>query len=205
MLTRRVTLLTFGVSALLMVPPGRSHYAFAQPANQAVAFVKNTSDRLVAIVNSSAAPTEKRLQLAQVIGSTVDVDDLARFCLGRFWRIATPDQQKQYMVLFRDLLVTKIAGHLGEYRGVQLTMGLARASEDTEIVITTVEIPGNPSRRVDWVVSTANGSLEIVDLLAEGTSLRLTQSSDFAAYLARHQYNIHELLEGMRELVARDK
>ena len=80
-------------------------------------------------------------------------------------------------------------------------MGLTRAAEDTEIVITTIERANNPTYQVDWVVSTSTGSPKIVDLLAGGTSLRLTQSSDFAAYLARHQYNIHELIETMRQLI----
>jgi phospholipid transport system substrate-binding protein len=59
--------------------------------------------------------------------------------------------------------------------------------------------------QVDWVVSTASGQPKIVDLLAEGTSIRLTQSSDFTSFLSRHQYNIHELLEGMRQLVAQSR
>jgi phospholipid transport system substrate-binding protein len=83
-------------------------------------------------------------------------------------------------------------------------MGMARAAEDTDIVITAVERPNNPPYQVDWVVSTATGGPKIVDLLAAGTSLRLTQSSDFVAYLARHQYNIHELIEAMRQLIAQN-
>jgi len=70
-------------------------------------------------------------------------------------------------------------------------------------VITTIARPNRPTYQLDWVVSTATGDPKIVDLLAEGTSLRLTQSSDFAAYLARHQYNVHELIEAIRELIAR--
>jgi phospholipid transport system substrate-binding protein len=205
MLTRRFLMLTIGATAAPFAQPGRIRSAFAQPAEQAVAFIKSTSDRLVAIVNSTASSVEKRVQLQQVVDATVDLDDIAHFCIGRFWRLAKPDEQKQYMALFHDLLVTKIAGHLGEYRGVQVTMGLARASADTEIVITTVQQPGNPAMQVDWVVSTASGRPMIVDLLAEGTSLRLTQSSDFTAYLARHQYNIHELLEGMRQVLAQSR
>jgi phospholipid transport system substrate-binding protein len=81
-------------------------------------------------------------------------------------------------------------------------MGLARAAVDTEIVITTIDRPNNRPYQIDWVVTTSTGKPQIVDLLAGGTSLRLTQSSDFAAYLARHQYNIHELIEGMRQLIA---
>jgi phospholipid transport system substrate-binding protein len=106
------------------------------------------------------------------------------------------------MILFHDLLVTEIAAHLGEYQGVRVTMGLARASSDTEIVITMVERPNNPATQVDWVVATNTGGPKIIDLLAEGTSMRLTHSADFTAYLARHQYNIHELVEGMRQRIA---
>lgn len=57
------------------------------------------------------------------------------------------------MALFHDLLVTKIVGHLGEYQGVHVTMGPARAGVDTEIVITQVDRPRAPANQVDWVVS----------------------------------------------------
>ena len=200
--SRRTVMTAIGATAL---PLGMFRCAWAQSGPKAVAFVKSMTDRLVAIVNSAGSPQEKRRRLQEVIDSTVDNDDIARFCLGRFWHIATPDQQAQFMTLFHDLLVTKIASHLGEYRGVRVTMGLARASADTEIVITIIERPNNPATQVDWVVATNTGSPKIVDVLAQGISLRLTQSSDFTAYLARHQYNIHELVEGMRQLVAQNQ
>jgi phospholipid transport system substrate-binding protein len=106
------------------------------------------------------------------------------------------------MAVFHEFLVTEIAGHLGEYQGVRVTMGLVRTSADTEIVITVVERAKNPATRIDWVIATNIGEPRIVDLLAEGTSLRLTQSADFTAYLARYQYNVHELIEGMGQRIA---
>lgn len=205
MLTRRTAMTMIEATILLVASQSTARYAWAQSNAQAITFVKSTSDHLVAIVNDRGSPQEKRHRLQEVIDATVDVDDIARFCLGRFWRIATPDHQQQYMALFHDLLLTKIASHFGGYQGVRVTMGLARASADTEIVITTVERPRDPTIQVDWVVSTASGGPKIVDLLAGGTSLRLTQSSDFTAYLARHQYNIHELVEGMRQLIAQNR
>lgn len=96
---------------------------------------------------------------------------------------------QRFDTLFHDLLVTKIASHLGEYQGVRVTLGLSRTSADTEIVITTVERSKNPTTQVDWIVGTTTGSPKIVNLVTDGASLRLTQSSDFTAYLARHQYN----------------
>jgi len=132
----------------------------------------------------------------------LDIEDIGRFCLGRFWHIATPDPQKQYTDLFRDLLVTEIAAHLGEYKGGRVTMGLARAGADTEIVITNIDRPGLDTSQVDWVVSTATGSPQIIDLLSSGVSLRLSQSEDFASYLARHEFNIGELIAAMHQVVA---
>ncbi len=198
--TRRTTILT-GAAALLVTPG----YALAQAGagtlagDRAVAFIKTTTDHLVTVVNAPGTPQEKRRRLAVVLDAAVDLDDIARFCLGRFWRIATPDQQKQYTALFHDLMVTQIAGHLGDYQGVSITMGLARTFRDTEIVITTVDRPGTPSARVDWVVGTGTGSPRIVDLVAEGTSMRITQASDFTAFLAHHQYTIQDLIDELRQ------
>ncbi len=200
MLTRRTTIIFAAAAAFAVTPP--RGYAWAQGDPQAEVFVNNTSDALVAIVNSGDTAVEKRRRLRDVVDSALADQDIGRFCLGRFWRLATPDQQKQYMILFHDLLVTKIAAHLGEYQGVRVLMGPGRVSASTAIVTTTVERPGSPAYQVEWVVGQTAGGPKIVDLLAGGTSLRLTQSSDFASYLARHQYSIHELIEGMRQLVA---
>ena len=57
---------------------------------------------------------------------------------------------------------------------------------------------------MDWVVGTSGGRPKIVDLLSGGTSLRLTQSADFTAYLARHQYNVQALLTAMHWQVAQN-
>jgi phospholipid transport system substrate-binding protein len=81
-----------GATALL-IPSSVRYARAAQSAEETVAFVKSTSDQLVAIVNSADSPQEKRRRLKEVLDSAVDVDDIAHFCLGRFWPIATPDQQ----------------------------------------------------------------------------------------------------------------
>jgi len=203
--TRRTAMTMIGATALLMIPPAPARRAWAQPGETAIAFVKSTSDQLVAIANGPGLPREKRPRLQAVIDATVDVDEIGRFCLGRFWRIATPEQQQQYLTLFHDLLVTEITSHIGEYHGVSVRMGLARAAADTEIVITTVERPDNPAWQIDWVVATNTGSPKIVDLLAEGTSMRLTHSADFTAYLARHQYDVGALVGGLRQRIAQNE
>ncbi len=182
--------------------PGLVGRAAAQAADNAAAFVKSIGDKLVAVVNGPGSVREKRENLTEVINSGVDVDGVARFCLGRYWRNASPEQQKRYMELFHQVLVNNITAKLGEYQGVRFTMGRAQHRDDTDVVSTVVERPNNPPTNVDWIISSASGSPRIIDVIAEGTSLRLTQRSDYASYLSHNNDNIDALISAMRQQVA---
>ncbi len=205
MLTRRTLLqLTGAASMLALLGPVLAGPALAQSAQQAAAFVKSTGDALVGVVNGSGSVADKRRQLQQVIDNNVDVDEIARFCLGRFWHQATPEQQQQYIGLFHEVLLNNITAKLGEYQGVRFTMGRTQEREDTAVVSTTVERPNNPPTQVDWIVSNASGRPKIIDVVAEGTSLRLTQRSDYASYLSRNGNNVNALIEAMRQQAAQN-
>ncbi len=175
----------------------------AQPAPaSATAFVKSAGDRLVAVINGPGSLQHRQSQLVQIIEIAVDVDAVAKFCLGRFWRTATAEQQKQYTALFHNVLINNITSKLGEYQGVSLTVLQSQAREDTVLVTSLVERPNNPPTKVEWVVSEESGAPRVVDVIAEGTSLRLTQRSDYAAYLSRNSNNIQALIDAMRQQLA---
>jgi phospholipid transport system substrate-binding protein len=176
--------------------------AQAQAVQKAGAFLQQVGDRLVAVVNSAQAAADKRRALAQIIEGAVDVDGVARFCLGRFWRLASPDQQKRYVAQFHEVLVTNISAKLGEYRGVKLTVQRGRQQDDEAIVTSIVDRPNNPPSTVDWVIETPETAPKIVDVIAEGTSLRLTQRQDYASYLTRNNNNVDALINAMRQQTA---
>jgi phospholipid transport system substrate-binding protein len=176
--------------------------ARAQPAtDRASAFVKATGDKLVAVVNGPGSSQQKRQTLTQVIDGTVDVDGVAKFCLGRFWKQASPDQQKRYMTVFHQVLVTNITSKLGEYQGVKLTVGRSEPDGDNTKVDTVVDRPNSPPTNVQWVIGNPSSDPKIVDVVAEGTSLRLTQRSDYASYLSHNNNNIDALIGAMQQQV----
>src|ERR1700733_5039903 len=130
------------------------HGAHAQSATDgASAFVKATGDKLVAVVNGPGGAQQKRAMLTQIIDGAVDVDGVAQFCLGRFWRQASPDQQQRYMTIFHQVLVTNITSKLGEYQGVKFTMGRAEPDGDNVKVNTVVDRPNSPPTNVQWIIS----------------------------------------------------
>jgi phospholipid transport system substrate-binding protein len=166
---------------------------------QAAHFVEQTGTELVNIVNGPGTLQAKQAALQQVVDRTVNVEDVARFSLGRFWRTATPEQQAQYVDLFHRVLMLNVTSKVADYKGVSFTMGRATPRDGDVAVTTTVNRPGLGPSRVDWIISAATGSPKIIDIVAEGTSLRLTQRSDYAAYLQRNNNNIQALIDAMRQ------
>jgi phospholipid transport system substrate-binding protein len=197
MLTRRHLLLAaaavLGAGALDL--PGQ---ALAQSPAEASAFVERTGRALAAVANGPGSTEQKKAQLSAIVEQSVDVDGVARFALGRFWQRATPAQQQQYLTLFHRVLAANITGHLGEYRGVGFVMGRTMPAEGMVAVDTTVTRPNQAPADVRWVVDEVAGQPKIVDVLAEGTSLRLTQRSDYASYLSRNGNDVQALIDAIR-------
>ena len=172
--------------------------AQAQSSEQASAFVQALGAKLTGIINGPGSTEQKSAALTGIIDADVDVSGVARFVLGRFWGRATPQQQSEYEALFRKVLIASITSKIGDYEGVRFTIGRTTSRPEGEVVSSTIVGPKKPSAGVDWVVNQVNGSPKIVDVVAEGTSLRLTQRADYGSFLAQHQENVQALLDALR-------
>ncbi len=176
--------------------------AMAQSTDKAASFVKSTGDKLVAVVNGPGSISSKRAAMTQIINADVDVDGIGRFCLGRYWKLASPEQQKQYLTLFHEVLVTNITAKLGEYQGVKFTLGRSKPQDEEAVVSTTVERPNNAPTAVDWIIANPSADPKIIDVVAEGTSLRLTQRQDYGSYLTHNNNNIDALIAAMKNQIS---
>jgi phospholipid transport system substrate-binding protein len=179
--------------------------ALAQATEKAAAFIKSTGDKIVNVVNGPGSPNSKRAAMTRIVDTYVDVDAIGRFCLGRYWRQATSEQKKQYLSLFREVLVTNITSKVGEYQGVRFTMGRTRIEDEDAVVSTIVNRPNNPPTNVEWIVSNPTSNPKIVDVKAEGTSLRLTQRQDYASYLQHNGNSIDALITAMRNQISQSQ
>ncbi len=168
----------------------------------AAAFIQTFGSKFVAVVNGEGSLAEKEQQIRPLIDQAVDVDAIARFCLGRFASRATPAQLTEFTRLFHGVLVNNITAKIGEYRGVTFRMADTVTRGPEALVGTVVTRPNQAPTNVRWVVSTATGSPKIVDVVAEGTSLRLTQQSDYASFLTHNNSDVNALLAAMRRQVS---
>jgi phospholipid transport system substrate-binding protein len=157
----------------------------------------------VSVINAAGVPIEQRRQrVAAILRRAVDVEGVGRFILGRYWRTATPEQQQEYLQLFEETLIHNLASRFGEYQGVRFALGRNQTrTEEDALVSTVVERPGMAPFSLDWRVADVGGQPRVVDVIAEGTSLRLTQRSEYASVISRNGGNVAALLSAMRNQV----
>ncbi|MFC0384793.1 MlaC/ttg2D family ABC transporter substrate-binding protein [Muricoccus vinaceus] len=200
MIERR-SLLAAGAALVL----ARAVPAAAQPVDtaRATAFIQATGRDLVAAINSGAPVAQRREQVAAILRRAVDVEGVGRFILGRYYRSATPEEQAQYMRLFEETLIRNLSARFGEYQGVRFSLGRSQQrTEDDTLVNTVVERPNLAPFSLDWRVGEVAGQPRVVDVIAEGTSLRLTTRSEYSAVISRNGGRVSSLLDAMRNQVA---
>ncbi len=135
----------------------------ADPAIQA-----GDVNRIVALVDAKILPS-------------VNFTRMTSSAVGRFWRQATPEQQKQLQDEFKILLVRTYSGALGEVKDQTVTFKPMRSKpEDTEVVVRSeVRGKGDPIQLDYRMEKTANG-WKIYDINVLGVWLVETYRTQFA-------------------------
>jgi phospholipid transport system substrate-binding protein len=166
---------------------------------EAVKLIEQSGDKMATILNGPGDWSSKRPQVAAMINETVDVYGVAKFSLGRFWKTASAEQQSECARLFANVLLGSVGRAIGAYRGVIFTVGRATQAGNYVEVRTTVVRPSDQPREVIWVIGSVNGVPKIVDVVAEGTSMRITQRDDTSSFLSHNNYSIPALIETLRQ------
>lgn len=169
-------------------------------ATRAMNFIQATGNLLVEALNSTTLnAAQRRERVANILRQAVDIEGTGRFILGRWWRVASPAEQQEYLRLFEETLIRNLAARLGEFQGVRFSLGRSQQRTEEDVLVTTiVERTGTPTINLDWRVGDVNGQPRVVDLVAEGTSLRLTQRSEYSAVVQRGGNQVSALITAMR-------
>jgi phospholipid transport system substrate-binding protein len=200
---QRRTLLALPAAAVAALAWSRPGHAEIDPA-RATAFVRDAGNELVAAINDTRSDVAtRREKVAAVLRRTVDIEGTGRFILGRYVRQASPAELADYNRLFDDIIVRNLSARFGEYRGVRFSLGRSQQRTEEDVLVNTIiERPSQPAFSLDWRVAEVGGQPRVVDVIAEGTSLRLTTRSEYSAVIQRNGGRVASLLEAMRNQIA---
>ena len=188
------------LSAVLVL--GLAMPAFADTPNQAA---RSLVDGMAGeAISTLAAPDRTQAQIEtkfhDILNRNFDLKGIGRFVLGRYWRVATPEQQTEYLKLFEDYIVGIYANRFSQYSGETVQVTGDRADGENVVVNTHINLTKSPQPvAVDWRLSPdETGKLRVSDVIIEQVSMSITQRSEFATIIQNNGGKVEALLALLR-------
>jgi len=189
--------LLLALAVVLAPVPG----AAAPAAADAEAMVRNVGDDVLAILKDESLTSDQKLEhLIDLLEGPIDLDLVARLILGRHWRTATPEQQAEYLDLFRAYALDSLASKLHLYQGQVYEITSAKVLNERDALVTTrIVSDSRPPLSVDWRLREVDGELVAIDVIVENVSMIVTQRSEFSSVVERQ--GIDGLLAELRQRI----
>jgi phospholipid transport system substrate-binding protein len=172
-------------------------------AGEPMDLVRRTSDQVIKILEDPALQgpakqAERQARLRKIADQAFDWKDMARWALAVHWRDRTPQQQQEFVQLFRDLVeriyMQRIESAIQEKREIQYVGEEVDGSR--AVVKTNVVTRRNQQVPIGYRLHKAEGRWQIYDVLAEGISLVNNDRSQFNRIISSASYNA--LVDKMR-------
>jgi phospholipid transport system substrate-binding protein len=162
--------------------------------------VTRLGDRaMAAIQDKTQSEAQKKQTFHQLLGQNFDMSTIGRFAMGRFWKVATPEQQQEYLRLYQKMVIDVYTSRFNRYSGQKFTVTGNRVDESGDIVVNS-QITGDGSPvTVDWRVRAKGGVYRVIDVMVEGVSMAGTQRNDFAGIIQQGGGTVDALLDYLRK------
>ncbi|MFP5504929.1 MAG: phospholipid-binding protein MlaC [Gammaproteobacteria bacterium] len=152
--------------------------------------VRQTSERMLAVLKEQhdvikAEPARLYGLVDDIVLPHFDFERMARWVLGKNWRQATPEQQRRFVVEFRNLLVRTYGTALLEYNDQQVRFLPLRMPADAQEVTVRTEVqkPGGMPITINYSMFRRDDGWKVYDVVIDGISLVSNYRTDFSAQI----------------------
>ena len=191
------TLLTVALGMLLLLM--ESVWAAAGvPGDQ----VRQTADKFLAILKDpelkgESKKSERRDKLKEVLYQRFDFTEMAKRSLGSEWRRRSPEEQKEFVKLFTDLLERAYLDKIESYNGENFQY-LKEREDDNNYAQVDTKIVDNKGQEfsVNYQLYNMKGDWKVYDVVIENVSLVNNYRSQFNRVLATSSFE--ELVNRMK-------
>ena len=209
LLPAAVLCLVFSTPALAQNTPAAGVVEIKQPGtsqNAHEAFVDSLTQKVLGTLKSPALSfQQKKTQLGELFDANVDAEWIARFVAGKNWRTATPDQQANYLALYKRYLTTSYVNKFDEKAGDDVkaikVLAVKELGNSQFSVNTDIEQKDGEPVHVDYRLRDNGGNSRIIDISVEGVSLLTTHRSEFASIAANG--GLQAIINRMQQTMAK--
>lgn len=170
-------------------------------------FINNLADRALGLVtDKSSNLASKRERFDELLTQNFDMEGIGRFLLGRYWRLATPEEREAYLKAFKESIVYTYTARFDEYSGQKLVIDGSREDGQFTLVNSRIIDPkGGPEVKVEWRLIRQGDSYKVVDVVIEGVSMSVTQRQEYASVIQSNGGEVKALIKALNDRMARLK
>jgi phospholipid transport system substrate-binding protein len=177
-------------------------------AGNATEQIRGTIDRAIEILKDPAlAPKEKKEErrdlLRKEIEPIFDFAEMAKRSLGQNWRDRTPEERKQFVALFQELLENSYLATIESYRGEVIRYGKETLDGPYAQVETLVVTTRGQEFPVNYRMLSNSGKYRIYDVVIEGISLVGNYRSQFNSILQKSSFR--EMMDKLRATIKKQE
>jgi phospholipid transport system substrate-binding protein len=172
----------------------------SEAAPDPAAFVNQLGSAGIDSIGPNVAPQQRIDRFRQLFQADFDVNEIARFALGRYWRTMSPEDRGEFMRLFTDYTVKAYADKLGQYGGAQLRVTGTEPYGDETVVHSQVSRTNGSPIEMDWhVIPDQSGAYKVTDVFVDRVSMKATQRDEFAKIIQNNGGQPSALLAVLRQ------
>lgn len=191
--------LRVGMACLL----GAALFLLALPAGAGAPTdqTRTTADKVLSILNnpelrSAARKNERREQLRAVIHPRFDFAEMAKRSLGPQWSRRSPQEQREFIRLFTEVLEHSYVDKIESYGGEKITYIRENLDKDHAEVFTKVVTKKAEEFSVNYILRSVDAEWKVYDVVIENISLVNNYRSQFNRILAKASFD--ELLRKLQ-------
>lgn len=148
-------------------------------------------------LKSEGKKQERLDQLRQVIYPKFDFVEMAKRSLGSHWRRRSPEEQREFVQLFRELLENSYVGNIDSYDGEKVVIQDKRVDKNFAEVDTKIVTKNGEEFSVNYKMHEADGNWKVYDVVIENISIVNNYRSQFNRVIAKSSYE--DLVRNMKE------
>jgi phospholipid transport system substrate-binding protein len=190
---RVISRLLAGVGVLLVLAPGGRVWAGA-PTDQ----LRHYTDEVIKVLQDSRLTgPERRVAVRKAALDVFDLEETARRALGRHWQARTPDERKDFVQLFADLLEQTYIAKIDFYGGEKVRYVSETIDDDHAVVRAKVITRKGAEVPVEGRMLHHGDRWLMYDVLVENVSLVGNYRAQFDQIIRTSSYD--ELARRLRD------
>jgi phospholipid transport system substrate-binding protein len=171
-------------------------------SQEARAFVRTLAqDAVASLTGRDITQGEREAAFRRLLVQHFDVPQIGKWALGRYWRVASPAEQAEYLDLFEQFIVSTYAQRFRDYTNEQLEVVEVKSvmDDDGGLMVHSHIVRDQPKPiRVEWRLATPESGYKIVDVVVEGVSMVQTQRSEFGSVILRNGGKVSGLITELK-------